>query len=156
MSQAPDYNTPYMKMFILLGIAVLAVVVALILVPKDIPVEAPKDNGFWCGTKALTKVKVGGEAYERGKVLFQRKCAACHNPVFKYQDPAYPSLAGVVEKRDSVWIRAMIRNTSGLLESGDSLALAQFEEYGVAMTSFSDLTDEEVEDLITFLRLGGN
>ncbi len=52
-----------------------------------------------------------------GKALFNANCAACHKLDKKATGPA---LRGVAEKYDTEWLYKWIKNSQGLIKSGDS------------------------------------
>jgi hypothetical protein len=65
-----------------------------------------------------------------------------------------PPLAGVLERRDSLWVVKMIRNSSQLIASGDPIATELFREYkGTQMTSFSSFSDEDLRTLLEYIKL---
>ena len=75
----------------------------------------------------------------KGKSLFNANCAACHQLDKKMTGPALRH----VEQRlsddqglDREWIYAWIRNSSGLIKSGDAYANKVYNEFGgAAMTA---------------------
>uniref|UniRef100_UPI0040494C3A c-type cytochrome n=1 Tax=Flavobacterium sp. TaxID=239 RepID=UPI0040494C3A len=85
-----------------------------------------------------------------GKALFNSNCAACHNLDRPMTGPA---LRGVVDKYegDKEWLYKWIRNSSGLIKSGDERANKIFNEYKQSvMTLFPQLTDENIEDILAY------
>ena len=60
-----------------------------------------------------------------GEALFKANCAACHKLDKKATGPA---LRGVASKYDTEWLYKWIRNSQGLINSGDALAVRLFEE----------------------------
>jgi len=90
----------------------------------------------------------------KGKQLFNTNCAACHNLDRKMTGPALRN----VEQRladdhglDREWIYAWIRNSSGLIKSGDAYANQIFNEYGgAAMTAFPTLSDQDISDILAY------
>jgi cytochrome c2 len=86
-----------------------------------------------------------------GERIFKANCNACHRI---HQKLIGPALAGVLERRDSLWVIKMIRNSSRLIASGDPTAVKLFREYnGTQMTSFPSLSDEELRNLLEYLKL---
>jgi mono/diheme cytochrome c family protein len=86
-----------------------------------------------------------------GAKIFNANCKACHRINQKLIGPA---LAGVTDRYDSMWLAAWIRNSSKMIAEGDPRAVAIFNEYNqVQMTSFTSLTDEELKNLLDYLRL---
>jgi mono/diheme cytochrome c family protein len=88
-----------------------------------------------------------------GEKIFKANCKACHRIDRQLIGPA---LGGVLDRRDSLWVISMIRNSSKLIASGDPTAVELFKEYnGTQMTSFSSFTDEELRSLLEYLKLQG-
>lgn len=54
-----------------------------------------------------------------GESLFKANCAACHKLDKKATGPA---LRGVADKYEKEWLYAWIKNSQGLIKSGDSKA----------------------------------
>ena len=81
--------------------------------------------------------------------VFIHNCAACHAISMEIVGPA---LEDVPRKRDSLWLRQMIRDGSILIEQGDSIANRLFREYHkIHHPSFSDLSDSTIEELIEYI-----
>jgi mono/diheme cytochrome c family protein len=105
-----------------------------------------------CGTttasaKSSPEVKLD----HPGAQLFRANCKACHAIDRKLIGPA---LAGATDRYDSVWLTAWIRNSSKMIADGDPMAVALFKEYNkTQMTSFTSFTDQEMKDLLDYLRL---
>jgi cytochrome c2 len=86
-----------------------------------------------------------------GEKIFKDNCKACHRINEKMVGPA---LAGVTERHDSLWLVSWIKNSSKMIADGDPMAVALFKEYNnVQMTSFTSLTDEDLKNLLAYLKL---
>ena len=84
-----------------------------------------------------------------GKSLFNTLCAACHKP---YSKAIGPALNGVTDKYSREWLNTWIRNSSAMIASGDSQAIAIYEEYNkTAMPAFPALTDVEIGDMLSYV-----
>lgn len=90
----------------------------------------------------------------KGKELFNTNCAACHQLDKKVVGPA---LGGVVERLQKDqglgkdWLHKWIKNNEELRASGDKYANQVYEENGkVAMTPFPNLTDQQIDDILTY------
>lgn len=88
-----------------------------------------------------------------GMTLFKYNCASCHAKNMKAKMTG-PALAGV-EKR---WngnldnLRAWIRNSQAYLETDDDYAKKLYAEYGGSvMTAFPNLTDEEIDAILSYI-----
>ena len=91
------------------------------------------------------------ELVHPGQKIFKANCTPCHRI---HQKLIGPALAGVLERRDSSWVIKMIRNSSQLIASGDPTAVKLFQEYnGTQMTSFNLLSDEELRNLLEYIKV---
>ena len=85
----------------------------------------------------------------KGKELFNSLCAACHKP---YKKAVGPALHGISERRDLDWIQRWTVNSRELIDSGDSQAVAIYEEYNKqAMPAFPQLSKEDVNDIVAYV-----
>lgn len=83
-----------------------------------------------------------------GKALFNANCAACHKLDKKATGPA---LRGVAGKYDTEWLYAWIKNSQGLIKSGDAQAVAIFEQYNKSvMTSFPALSNSDIDNILAY------
>ena len=90
----------------------------------------------------------------KGKTLFNTNCAACHGLDRKMTGPALRN----VETRladdhglDREWMNAWIRNSAGMVKSGDAYANQIYNEYnGTAMTAFPQLSDQDISDILAY------
>ena len=89
---------------------------------------------------------------KEGKNLFKSLCASCHKLDKKLVGPA---LGGIEGRRENAWLKAWIKNNAELRASGDSDAIAIFEEYkGSNMTAFPQLTDKNIDDILYYTTVG--
>jgi len=89
----------------------------------------------------------------KGKQLFNQNCAACH----KLNGPATgPELANVEtrladEGLDREWIYAWVKNSAGVIASGDSYATKIYNEYNkTAMTAFPTLSNGDIDNILAY------
>ncbi|MDO5972459.1 cytochrome c3 family protein [Flavivirga aquimarina] len=90
----------------------------------------------------------------KGKSLFNANCAACHQLDKKMTGPALRH----VEQRlsdeqglDRDWIYAWIRNSAGVIKSGDAYANKIYAEYSnAAMTAFPQLSDDDLNNILAY------
>ena len=90
----------------------------------------------------------------KGKSLFNTNCASCHKLDKKMTGPALRN----VEQRladdqglDREWLSAWIRNSAGMVKSGDAYANKIYKEYnGTAMTAFPQLSDQDISDVLAY------
>ncbi|AFL80403.1 cytochrome c2 [Aequorivita sublithincola DSM 14238] len=89
----------------------------------------------------------GGDA-AAGEALFKANCAACHKLDKKAVGPA---LRGVADKFDREWLHKWIKNSQGLIASGDAQAVKIFEENNkMVMTSFPALSDTDIDNILAY------
>ncbi|WP_299127500.1 c-type cytochrome [uncultured Winogradskyella sp.] len=89
-----------------------------------------------------------------GKSLFNANCAACHK---LDRDMTGPMLRNVEarlaeeEGLDRAWINAWIKNSAGLIKSGDTYANKVYNEWNqTAMTAFPQLSDQDISDILAY------
>jgi mono/diheme cytochrome c family protein len=83
-----------------------------------------------------------------GKALFNANCAACHKLDAKMTGPA---LRGVTGRHSSEWLHSWIKNSQGMVKSGDAAAVKIFEEYNKSvMTSFPQLSDADIDNILAY------
>lgn len=101
-----------------------------------------------------TSISAQGGDPAKGKALFNTNCAACHQLDKKMTGPALRH----VEQRladdqglDKAWLHAWIKNSAGLIKSGDAYANKVYEEYAQApMTAFPQLSDEDIDNILAY------
>lgn len=88
----------------------------------------------------------------KGKQIFQQNCASCHNVHKKLTGPA---LAGVEGRwADKKLLHQWIHNSASVLASGDKYANDLFNEYNkTAMTAFPALSNEDIDDILAFIKV---
>lgn len=138
-------KVPYRNQFSkILGLALIVFLLfASPLTAQDAAVDA-------AATEAASE---GGDAV-KGKALFNQNCAACHALNRKMTGPA---LANVVSRLDEEqglgkdWLYAWIKNSPGVIKSGDSYANKLYAEYNqAAMTAFPTLTNTDIDDILAY------
>jgi mono/diheme cytochrome c family protein len=117
--------------------------------PKDVEVASaeprPQDGQAKSAAPAEGKAadKPAGKAAAKGdeahgKVLYTNDCSACHQPTRAGLPPIFPSLIGIVDKDGEVKVRKVAKE--GIADAKPP------------MPPHPDLTDSDLDDLITFLR----
>lgn len=90
----------------------------------------------------------------KGKSLFNANCAACHQLDKKMTGPALRNVEQRLsddEGLDRDWIYAWVRNSSGVIKSGDAYANKVYNEFGgAAMTAFPQLSDEDLNNILAY------
>jgi len=87
-----------------------------------------------------------------GEKLFKAKCAACHK---LYAPATGPALFNVTEKYDNdyEWFYKWIRNSQGLIKSGDARAVKIYEENGQKlMNAFPELTNADIDNILEYTK----
>ncbi len=96
---------------------------------------------------------VGGDPV-KGKQLFNQNCAACHALDRKMTGPALANVEGRLsedEGLDKEWLYAWIKNSPGMIKSGDDYANKIYAEYNqAAMTAFPTLSNQDVDDILAY------
>ncbi len=84
----------------------------------------------------------------KGKQLFNSQCAACHK---LDSDMTGPALRHVADRHSTEWLHAWIKNSSGLIKSGDAAAVKLFNDWNqVPMNSFPNLSDEDIDNILAY------
>ena len=84
----------------------------------------------------------------KGKSLFNANCASCHKLNKKLIGPA---LRGASERHEKEWLYSWVRNSASMIKSGDSDAIAIYEEYNkVAMNAFPQLSNEDIDNILAY------
>ncbi|WP_422858970.1 c-type cytochrome [Flagellimonas sp. S174] len=95
----------------------------------------------------------GGDA-AKGKQLFNQNCAACHALNRKMTGPALANVETRLyeeEGLDKEWLYAWIKNSAGMIASGDAYANKIYAEYNqAAMTAFPTLSNQDIDDILAY------
>jgi cytochrome c2 len=98
---------------------------------------------------------IPGESYKPdnghdGKALFQNNCASCHSVL---KDLTGPALAGVTERiTDKKLLYSWVRNPAAVLKSGNVYFNTLKKRLcDVQMTGFPDLSDAEIDAIISYV-----
>ena len=90
----------------------------------------------------------------KGKSLFNANCAACHQLDKKMTGPALRNVETRLadqEGLDREWLYAWIRNSAGVIKSGDAYANKIYNEFGgAAMTAFPQLSDDDLNNILAY------
>lgn len=85
-----------------------------------------------------------------GRMLFMDNCATCHSVL---KDLTGPALSGVQQRiPDKKLLYKWVRNPAGVLKSGDVYFNELKKRFGgVVMTSFSSLSDQEIDAILLYI-----
>jgi copper(I)-binding protein/cytochrome oxidase Cu insertion factor (SCO1/SenC/PrrC family) len=96
-----------------------------------------------------------------GEQLFRTRCTSCHTVTGSERQGALgPDLLGVTGRRDREWLLNWLRAPDQMLDSGDPIAVALFEQYNQLKMPNMRLNREEAVSLLEYIseetqRLGG-
>jgi mono/diheme cytochrome c family protein len=98
--------------------------------------------------------EAGGGDAANGKSLFNQNCAACHALNRKMTGPALANVeARLAEEEglDKEWLYTWIKNSPGMIKSGDAYAVKIYNEYNqAAMTAFPTLSNSDIDDILAY------
>ncbi|MFS4445220.1 cytochrome c3 family protein [Maribacter sp. 2307UL18-2] len=101
-----------------------------------------------------TEAAAGGGDPVKGKSLFNQNCAACHALNRKMTGPALANVEARLaedEGLDKEWLYAWIKNSPGMIKSGDAYAVKIYNEYNqAAMTAFPTLSNQDIDDILAY------
>ena len=102
---------------------------------------------------AQDEAATAGDAV-KGKALFNQNCAACHSLNRKMTGPALANVESRLaedEGLDREWLNAWIKNSSGMISSGDAYAVKIYNEYNqAAMTPNPTLSNTDIDDILAY------
>ena len=104
-------------------------------------------SGMYADNKLITE---DSEIIAKGEAVFNLNCSGCHN--FR-QDGIGPQLGGLTTEVSAEWIRNFVKNPQKVIHSGDERAQQLFKKYKVVMPSFNVLTNDELKQIIAFLKI---
>ncbi|MBL1213889.1 MAG: c-type cytochrome [Ignavibacteriae bacterium] len=88
-------------------------------------------------------------AQSTGQDIFSKTCFACHT--IGEGKRVGPDLANVHQRRNEEWLIKFIQSSNSLIESGDSLAIAVFEENNKILMPDQPLTELEAKAVIDYI-----
>lgn len=93
-------------------------------------------------------------AISAGEALFNANCKACHRVDKVLVGPA---LKDVHERAPSIdWIKSFIKNSSGVIASGDDYAVKLYNQYNkTQMTAFTSLKDADIMNILAYVKAEG-
>ena len=117
--------------------------------PESMVADIPKDDGQGIGKyKNIILSPIDEKIAEQGKVVFDAKCSACHNP--SAVKKVGPGLKGVTDRRQAAWVLNMITNPIEMTKS-DPTAKDLLAQHLTQMT-FQDVNDDQAKQVLEFLR----
>ena len=92
-----------------------------------------------------------------GKQLFNQNCAACHALGRKMTGPDLINVEARLaedEGLDREWIYAWVKNSAGVIASGDAYANKIYKEYNEsAMTAFPTLSNTDIDNILSLIHI---
>ena len=86
-----------------------------------------------------------------GEEVYNKLCMSCHSLTDKVL--MGPGLQGVGERRTEAWVIKWVKDSQGLIASGDADAVKLFGDFNkIPMPGFPQLTDEEIKGFLDFLK----
>ena len=131
-----------------LGVVVMILILGTTLFSSFTHEEATKETKeIFCGTPAFDKNLTAG------KTLFKSNCATCHNKNM-VDDLTGPALSGATKRWSHYPKKDLfdwIRNSSKLINEKHPRALEISKEWKGEMSSFTHLSDEDIEALLLYI-----
>jgi len=89
-----------------------------------------------------------------GKQLFNQNCAACHALDRKMTGPALANIEATLQEQEGLgkdWLYQWIRNSAGMIASGDAYAVKIYNEYNqAAMNAFPMLSEADIDNILAY------
>jgi mono/diheme cytochrome c family protein len=98
---------------------------------------------------AITQLNTGW-AQETGEELFQKMCAACHT--IGEGRRVGPDLENVHDRRSQEWLEKFIPSSKSVINSGDTEAVALFEEYNKMPMPDFPISNDQVRQIVTYIK----
>ncbi|AXG69484.1 cytochrome c6 [Kordia sp. SMS9] len=93
-------------------------------------------------------------AIQAGEKLFKANCAACHKMDAMSTGPALRGVEARLDEDEGLgreWLYKWIKNSSGLIKSGDPYAVKVYEQYNKRqMTAFPTLSNEDIDNILAY------
>ncbi len=84
-----------------------------------------------------------------GEKLYKQVCVACHT--VGQGKLIGPDLAGVHQRRSEDWILKFVRSSQTVIQSGDPVAAALFEEYNRIPMPDNNYSDDQIRAIISYI-----
>lgn len=88
--------------------------------------------------------------YTEGRLIFTNRCESCHSINKRLVGPA---LRDVDKRRTDKWIIDFVHSSQTIIKSGDTAAVALFNEFGkTIMPDHTDLKAEQIQNIIAYIK----
>ncbi len=105
-------------------------------------------------SEIATETSEGSGDLVKGKQLFTQNCASCHALERKMTGPALANVEARLAETEGLnkeWLYTWIKNSPGMIASGDSYANKIYNEYNkTAMTAFPTLSNEDIDNILAY------
>jgi cytochrome c2 len=88
-------------------------------------------------------------AQNQGEQLFSQKCTACHT--IGGGKLVGPDLANVHVRRTEEWIIKFVQSSQNVIKSGDSTAIAVFDQHNKVIMPDQDLNANQIKSIIAYV-----
>lgn len=102
-------------------------------------------------TSALLPIEAAIGQSATAETNFTRICGACHT--VGGGKLIGPDLGGVTDRRTEQWLHRFIKSSQGVVKSGDSTAVALFDQYKFVMPD-APYSDAEIDGIVALLKSG--
>ncbi len=116
--------------------------------PNNIGSKQANEKDYYVNTNEY-KLTMAEESVTRGKGLFNAQCSKCHEIC---QTKIGPALASVSQRRPLPWLVDFIKSPKNMVKSGDDYASFLVTNYSFVMPNFNYLPDEDLLDIISYIR----
>jgi mono/diheme cytochrome c family protein len=90
------------------------------------------------------------QAQNSGEEIFKSVCAACHT--IKMGRKVGPDLSGIYLIRKNEWLTQFIRSSQKFIKSGDTAAMAIYNEYNKIPMPDNQFSDEQIHSVIDYIK----
>ena len=126
------------RRFVLAFASIFFILINVVLYGQDQD-EAPAAEGS----------ELNAELVAAGETLFKNNCLVCHAI---HEQKVGPALADIHNRRPIEWIKAFIRNSQKVIQSGDEYAVNLYNEYNQTLMTSFDFSDDELNSVIEYIK----
>ena len=92
---------------------------------------------------------ISSNAQNQGELLFLQKCTACHT--IGGGKLVGPDLSNVHTRRTEEWIIKFVQSSQSVIKSGDSTAIAVFDQHNKVVMPDQDLNANQIKSILTYI-----
>lgn len=118
------------------------------MVAEEKAVDPMENKGIGPVTSVVLAPEIDTDMADKGRVLYDAMCTACHKAEVKYIGPA-PK--GIFSRRSPEWIMNMILNPDEMVQK-DPIAKALLAEFNGAPMANQNLTEEQARQVLEYFR----